>query len=232
MLVTLEGIIRAGGTAARRMAQQSEPQRQGPMAISATTITTATTTPMAIGCAHNSISIRIDVRLRKGGARGGSPPLHCSSRFCQPRSSCQRLMQAVGTPAADGRRRRATAGDCQQCEKSQFYKAYLRVATASEVWRRWAWRARRDSNYDANVFTYREFFCYNLVRGTSRGAGGGVPLDLLGVLRQNPRANRVNRVRIPSPQPSDENSSNLNRLLGLVFGAESTSVISTAFKSP
>jgi hypothetical protein len=62
------------------------------------------------------------------------------------------------------------------------------------------WRARRDSNYYTNVFTYREFFVKIWSEGQVEGQAEGVPLDLVGVLRQNPRATGKIGILIPPPR--------------------------------
>ena len=74
--------------------------------------------------------------------------------------------------------------------------------------RRWGWRARRDSNFQANLFIYREFFVKIWTEGQVEGQGGGVPLDLLGCVAPKSKSNRANR--IPSPQPTKRLAFNQN----------------------
>jgi hypothetical protein len=87
------------------------------------------------------------------------------------------------------------------------------------------WRARRDSNYYTNVFTYREFFVKIWSEEQVEGQAEGVPLDLVGVLRQNPRATGKIGIRIPTPQPSWRNS-NLKGLLGFRLMQKSSLITS------
>ena len=69
-----------------------------------------------------------------------------------------------------------------------FLLARMRSGTASLILPLSKWRARRDPNFHANLFIYREFFVKIWTGGQSRGRAVGCLWICLGVLRPNPRA--------------------------------------------
>ena len=79
-----------------------------------------------------------------------------------------------------------------------FLLARMRSGTASLILPLSKWRARRDSNFHANLFIYREFFVKIWTEGQVEGQGGGVPLDLLGCVAPQSKSNRAESNPVPA----------------------------------